>query len=390
MAVLTPNSTSIHWHGIRQLNNNLQDGVNGVTECPIPPGASKTYTFLAEQYGTTWYHSHFSAQYGNGVFGTMHINGPASAPYDIDLGTFPVSDYYYGSADYLVEYTKNHGPPPSDNVLFNGSNVHPTTGAGSYANVSLTPGKSHRLHLVNPSVENHFALSLVNHDFTIISSDLVPVEPVTVTQLFMGPGQRYDIIITADKDVGNYWFNATFSSNGLCGSSVNSAPAAIFHYEGASGNLPTDPGPAIVLETCTDLSNLSPVVPRTVPISDFTKAAANTLPITLASTATALLSWKINGTQINTNWNVPVAHYMIKHNTSYPPSDNLVSVPSAADSEWAFWLIENDPNVGLPHPIHLHVRPGSVHPPPFCPWRTLLTVFSGTRLRCAGSFGPLI
>ncbi|EFX02122.1 laccase [Grosmannia clavigera kw1407] len=354
---LDSNGTSMHWHGIRQLNNNLQDGVNGVTECPIAPGSSRTYTFLAEQYGTTWYHSHFSAQYGNGVFGTLYINGPASANYDIDLGTFPVGDYYYDTADNLVEYTKNHGPPPSDNLLFNGTNVHPTkSGQGSYAKVTLTHGKSHRLRLVNPSVENHFALSLASHNFTIISSDLVPVEPTTVTQLFMGPGQRYDIIITADQDVDNYWFNATFSADGGCGSSINTAPAAIFHYSGATGSVPTDPGASISVPNCGDISDLKPKVSRTIPVSDFQEAAANTLPINLVvdSTGPALLTWKVNGTQINIDWNVPVVDYVMKFNTSYPQSDNIIRVPKASSAEWAFWLIENDPTFALAHPIHLH------------------------------------
>jgi FtsP/CotA-like multicopper oxidase with cupredoxin domain len=27
------NGTSIHWHGLRQLNSVSQDGVNGITEC---------------------------------------------------------------------------------------------------------------------------------------------------------------------------------------------------------------------------------------------------------------------------------------------------------------------------------------------------------------------
>ena len=34
------NGTSIHWHGIRQYQTNEQDGVNGVTQCPIAPGKS--------------------------------------------------------------------------------------------------------------------------------------------------------------------------------------------------------------------------------------------------------------------------------------------------------------------------------------------------------------
>jgi len=31
------------------------DGASGVTECPVAPGQSKTYSFYATQYGTAWY-----------------------------------------------------------------------------------------------------------------------------------------------------------------------------------------------------------------------------------------------------------------------------------------------------------------------------------------------
>lgn len=56
------NGTTIHWHGIRQLGTMQMDGVNGVTQCPIAKGDSFTYTFQALQYGSTWYHSHYSLQ----------------------------------------------------------------------------------------------------------------------------------------------------------------------------------------------------------------------------------------------------------------------------------------------------------------------------------------
>ncbi|KAJ3551423.1 hypothetical protein NPX13_g11365 [Xylaria arbuscula] len=107
------NGTGFHWHGMRQLGTNIQDGANGVTECPIPPGVSKTYKFKLTQYGTSWYHSHFSGQYGNGVFGPIVINGPASLPYDIDLGAYPINDYYLRTADDIVWDTIHiAGPPP--------------------------------------------------------------------------------------------------------------------------------------------------------------------------------------------------------------------------------------------------------------------------------------
>jgi iron transport multicopper oxidase len=42
---LETQTTSLHFHGINQKNTNIMDGPSGVTQCPIPPGSSFTYTF---------------------------------------------------------------------------------------------------------------------------------------------------------------------------------------------------------------------------------------------------------------------------------------------------------------------------------------------------------
>jgi hypothetical protein len=63
--------TSVHWHGIRQLRSMHMDGVPGITQCPIAPGSSFTYTFKAMQYGSSWYHSHYSLQYADGLLGPL-------------------------------------------------------------------------------------------------------------------------------------------------------------------------------------------------------------------------------------------------------------------------------------------------------------------------------
>jgi hypothetical protein len=60
---LPSNGTSVHWHGFRQLNTGNMDGVNAITQCPIAPGDEFTYDFNLTQYGTSWYHSHYSLQY---------------------------------------------------------------------------------------------------------------------------------------------------------------------------------------------------------------------------------------------------------------------------------------------------------------------------------------
>lgn len=43
---------------------------------------------MADLYGTTWYHSHWSAQYASGLMGPIVIYGPFdnAKSYDADLG----------------------------------------------------------------------------------------------------------------------------------------------------------------------------------------------------------------------------------------------------------------------------------------------------------------
>jgi hypothetical protein len=89
---LTDNATAIHWHGVRQLNTNDQDGVPGVTECGLAPGDSRVYQFVATSHGSSWYHSHFITQFADGVQGPLIIKGPTSANYDVDLGSVLVAD----------------------------------------------------------------------------------------------------------------------------------------------------------------------------------------------------------------------------------------------------------------------------------------------------------
>lgn len=53
--------TTVHWHGVRQLNTSQMDGVP-TTQCPIARNHSFVYEFKMYQYGLSWYHSHYSLQ----------------------------------------------------------------------------------------------------------------------------------------------------------------------------------------------------------------------------------------------------------------------------------------------------------------------------------------
>jgi hypothetical protein len=294
------NGTSMHWHGIRQFNSPGMDGVNGVSECALAPGETKTYTFQCTQYGSSWYHSHYSSQYGMGVVGTILIEGPATENYDIDLGTFPMMDWYYKNADVvnalaLIDSQAGGGAPPSDTLLLNGTNDNGS--GGKYQSVALTKGKKHRLRLINTSVDSHMMVKLDNHPFTVIAADFIPVVAEQSSEwLLIAIGQRYDVIFEANQTSGNYWFRAEAATS--CGSASKGNGRAIFRYDASDTSIPEDTGEAAPTSECIDM-NTTPFWKQSVPKDDFV-AQSRTLSTGFGDGVTVngenLLLWHLNTT----------------------------------------------------------------------------------------------
>jgi FtsP/CotA-like multicopper oxidase with cupredoxin domain len=301
---LNYNGTAIHWHGIRQLHTNEQDGTNGVTECPTPPGTSKTYTFKATQYGTTWYHSHHTAQYGQGVVGAIVIDGPSTANYDEDLGVLPLTDWYYKSVyELLPGIMTIPGPPaPPDTVLVNGTMVD-GNGNGQYQKLNVQPGKKYRLRFVNTAMDHLFHVSLDGHPFTVIEADFVPIQPYQTTDLKINVGQRYDVVFEANQNSGNYWLRVGSPAPGpggalICGGAVvysknTTVVGAIVSYEGSGETWPTSSGYAND-GSCRD----EVIAPHfTTPMSGGYKLDA--LNITLTGPSSKVVNWFVNGSSMN-------------------------------------------------------------------------------------------
>jgi FtsP/CotA-like multicopper oxidase with cupredoxin domain len=120
------NGTTVHWHGIRQLGTPEMDGVNGITQCPIKPGDSYTYTFKATQYGTSWYHSHYSLQYADGLLGPITIYGPTAGTYDEAKDPILLSDWSHRSAfkDWIKQLTNKPSFPKANSVLLSGEGIY--------------------------------------------------------------------------------------------------------------------------------------------------------------------------------------------------------------------------------------------------------------------------
>ncbi|KAF8451424.1 multicopper oxidase-domain-containing protein, partial [Terfezia claveryi] len=203
------NGTAIHWHGVRQLHTVWEDGVPGVTQCPIAPGQSKTYLWRATQYGTSWYHSHFSLQYPDGVAGPIIIDGPTSKNYNIDKGPLILTDWYHDDAFSLYYQEVMATPSPSflggtPSVLINGQgNFTQVVNNGTKLTTNIDPSQHndnvtvYKYRIINMSTLTQFSFWIDGHDFWVVATDFVPIAPIKRQFLNVANGQRYDILIEA-------------------------------------------------------------------------------------------------------------------------------------------------------------------------------------------------
>ncbi|KAI0854511.1 multicopper oxidase [Xylaria cubensis] len=337
------NGTSIHFHGIRQNYTNQNDGVASITQCPTAPGETITYTWRAEQYGSTWYHSHFGLQAWEGIAGGIVINGPATANYDEDLGIIMLSDWDHSTVDELYTEAETSGPPTLDTGLINGTNVYDD--GGFRFNVSFTSGTSYRMRLVNGAVDSHFKFSIDNHTMTVIAADLVPIEPYNATVLNIGMGQRYDIVVTADQAsvADDFWIRAIPQS--ACSENDNSDDIkGIVTYTDSPSTPSTSEWD--YTDGCDDeTDNIVPYISKTV--GDVEYDTSEDVAVTQTN---GLFKWTLNSTSMVVDWGNPTLSQILDGDTSFETDDAVIELSDA--NVWIYMAI--DTSLAVPHPIHLH------------------------------------
>ncbi|ORY58925.1 laccase TilA [Pseudomassariella vexata] len=66
--------TTMHWHGIYQIDRPWNDGVPGVTQYAVQSRDNYTYRFtVQQQYGSYFYHGHFGPSFADGMRGPIWI-----------------------------------------------------------------------------------------------------------------------------------------------------------------------------------------------------------------------------------------------------------------------------------------------------------------------------
>ncbi|KAF4996638.1 hypothetical protein FGRMN_4384 [Fusarium graminum] len=391
------NGTSIHWHGIRQLNTNWMDGVSGVTECPIPPGESMTYRWRATQYGTSWYHSHFSLQYADGLLGALKINGPTSMNYDYDLGPVLITDNFHKTAfsQVMLEYMGR--PPTPDSMLMNGNGKYyccpktdpNCTGKSNLTTFNFEKGKKYKMSLVNTGTSTHTTFWIDNHNFSVVATDFVPITPYNTSILNIAIGQRYDIIIVAnatDKAPANskrtnFWMHARDCQNGGARSNLG-----IIRYNAANQEIPWTPPPDSkhICYGCLDeLSlNLKPIVPRTIPNATNLDYQKDSFKVHLVGYPnekvqdSILHKWVLKDSSFYLDWSEPslslvnIAYQKGWKDPKWPVGYEPVNL-EYKNGSWVYFLIEgkfqeslDNATMGdhkiykkqapVAHPIHVH------------------------------------
>jgi FtsP/CotA-like multicopper oxidase with cupredoxin domain len=302
-------------------------------------------------YGSSWYHSHWSSQYGSGLYGPIVIYGPKNVQYDSDLGPVLLADYYHEYYTTAVEKTLANpssgqaGPPLASNNLING---HPSTGGSGMATFKFVSGKKYRIRVVNTSAASVQRFSIDGYTFTVMANDFVPVQPYETDILVLSVGQRTDIIVHANgKPTDSVWMRAFRPPK--CGPSQGGelVQAAIFYEKADMSQVPTtSPNANAYDNACPNvpLHKTVPYYPMQPPNPDFT----GTVDIQFIDNGTALL-WYMNGRTFRVDYNDPMLLEAKLGNLDFPEIRNVQDYGTNNSVR----LVLENPGT-QPHPMHLH------------------------------------
>ncbi len=196
-----PVATTLHWHGVDVPWT--QDGVPGVTQQAIKPGASYSYEFKATPAGTRWYHTHGTGmsdeptQLDMGLSGALLIRPKSEKPVDVDR-TLVLDEWSIGSGGYnaaMLGGHASHGAGASFNVFTINGRAAPDT-----EEIVVKRGDRVRIRFVNASSVSYHPMHIHGHQARVVALDGNPVpSPTTRNVELLAPGQTADLEFVANN-----------------------------------------------------------------------------------------------------------------------------------------------------------------------------------------------
>ena len=189
--------TAVHWHGVR-LENRF-DGVPGVTQDPIEPGATFEYRVHFPDAGLYWYHPHHreDVQQDLGLYGTLRVDA-------IDPGYFgPANREQLLMLDDLLVTQRGllpFGRERATHALMGRfGNLLLVNGEPDYR-LAVERGEVVRFFLTNVSNTRTFNLTFGGAAIKLVASDVGRFERQTwVDSVVMAPAERYIVEVRFDE-----------------------------------------------------------------------------------------------------------------------------------------------------------------------------------------------
>ncbi|WP_338549080.1 multicopper oxidase family protein [Roseovarius phycicola] len=242
--------TTIHWHGLRLPND--MDGVPGMTQEAVAPGASFDYRFQMRDAGTYWYHPHQNSveQISRGLAGVIIVDEDEQSDVDgeetLVLQDWRMTEEAQIHPSFGNRHDMSHAGRLGNYVTVNGQ---PEV-KGSYPE-----GARVRLRLVNTATAKILRIALQGWRAWVVALDGMPLgAPYEAETVEIGPAQRVDLIADVTAVEGDEALIASVERGGTF---------VLATYAVTKGST-TRPAPAPLPPNDMPLVELAPA--RTVPL----------------------------------------------------------------------------------------------------------------------------
>src|SRR4051794_12349123 len=195
--------TSLHWYGVRI--DNAMDGVVGLTQKPVMPGATFDYRFKVPDSGLYLYRPYVapftSEQSARGLYGLLIVDEPAPPEVDRDFALL-IDDWRLDEQGLLI---KDFGNPAD---VGGAGRIGPLVTANTKPapiTETFAPGSRIRLRLVNVANARFMFVTFDGFKPLIMAIDgqpCDPFEPVRRT-IPVGPGARFDLMFDLPEGESN-------------------------------------------------------------------------------------------------------------------------------------------------------------------------------------------
>ena len=183
-----PDSTSIHWHGIRL--ENAFDGVDGVTD-------AFTYKLRFPDAGIYWYHPHIreDIQQALGLYGTILVREPGARIHANREQFLMVQDLLVGDPG-LVPYGQES---PTHALMGRFGNVFLVNGEPDYR-LAVRRGEVVRFYFTNVSNTRTLNVSFPGARMKVVATDGGRFErEAWVESVVIAPAERYVVDVQFDR-----------------------------------------------------------------------------------------------------------------------------------------------------------------------------------------------